>query len=458
MCKGINLRMMSPRDHNTAPLRFYDILLFRSSSPLQSQADYEEPVSLTGQSPMPAGPTPDPAVDVRGRTEEDEEGEDSDSDEEHPYADIDSRRRHSDYANVDMLSSDSDDLGDDDQSSPRISGRPKYAPSIKLSRHPLLKKSVSNSEVDGTPNMVELMKAAKKPKNRAPPPPPGSAKLSPRSGMGTRHKRSQSDVHSEGQRSRDGVQRSPIPEHVVSNSQSHRSAPNAPNSSGRTSRPSSQPSPKSVPSQDRITPQTGQTRSHPPIGRVPPPPSQHRAAPGRSLVATAAGGKPKGSIPSHPPPPTGGRPKSFTPSHPPPPAGPAPPGPSRVKVASVGLSQHVNMSGKGKGVGQSQDASHDPEHRSLDQEQASPSTKPKRHAPPPPMGGAMRKTPTSSPETRRRKKKEPPPPAYAEVMKAWKNRPPKPTRLHRTRSLEGLCDLSDMQVREANNYFIGLWS
>ena len=451
-------------------------VLFSSSPPLGFQ-DYEDPVSISGRNPAPASlnsdhydlgysptpPTQTPnSVTVESKTMgegeegEEEEGEEEGSDEEHPYADIDkTQRRHSDYANVDYPWSDSDDENDEggESSSTRTPRGPKYAPSVKLDRHPLLKKSVSNSEVDSPhPSMAELMKAAaKKPKNRAPPPPPGGskspggAKLSPGKGMAvvTKHKRSQSDIHSErsrDQRSKGGGQRSPIPEHLVS-PQSHRVAPLPPTSSSQDRKPSapsqrpasmpaSQHSPKVTPSQDKLTPQTGQTRPHPVSGRVAPPPGPHRAAPGR-------------------PPPSGGggkaKPKSSVPSHPPPPSGPAPSGP-RTKGAPGVQSRHVNAWGEEKGAGQPRLHTPPDQDKSRDQE-ASPSNKPKRHAPPPPAGGALRKTPTNSPEPRRRKK-EPAPPAYAEVMKGWKTRgPPKPKRIHRTRSLEGLNNLSEAQVR-----------
>jgi hypothetical protein len=201
-----------------------------------------------------------------------------------------------------------------------------------------------------------------------------------------------------------------------------RSAPQPPQGSHRSPAPgqrsgsqaSSQVSPKPGLSQNKITPQTGQARSHP-TGRAPPPP---RAAPIR--------------------PGTGGdevRHKSPVPSHPPPPPGSSHSGPGVFRTSAV-QSRHINAWGEEKRVGLVKPPSSPDQNSSRDQ--ASPSNKPKRHAPPPPMGGALRKTPTNSPEARRRKK-DPPPPAYAEVMKAWKsNGPPKPTRHHRTRSLEGL--------------------
>lgn len=424
---------------------------YSSSSPpppLSAPADYEEPASFTGGTPLPVGSTPDTEEEDEGRTEEGDESDEGE--EEPPYADIDADRRNSDYVNADMLNSDSED-GDDGQNR-----EVKYAPSVKLHKHPLLKKSMSHSEVDsGHPNsMIELMKAAKKPKNRAPPPPPGAAnKLSP---AATRHKRSQSDVHSEGSRdqsSRVGGQRSPIPEHSAT--------PRAPSLSQDRKSPSqgqkrsSHVSPKPMPGQ--VTGQTSQARSHP-VGRVAPSPIQqvHRAAP--TKPATPVGGSVGGA--------TGGkaRPKSSIPSHPPPPPGPAPPGPSPRKGVSVSAVQSAghfnNALGEEKGAGHGRlvpgrlvpghvrphNQSRSQEQRSCDQEQISPSTKPKRHAPPPPAGAVARKTPTNSPEMRRHRK-VPPPPAYAEVMKGWRNRqPPKPARLHHTRSLEDLSNMSETQV------------
>ena len=96
-----------------------------------------------------------------------------------------------------------------------------------------------------------------------------------------------------------------------------------------------------------------------------------------------------------------------------------------------------------------------------------PPNKPKRHAPPPPAGGAARRTPNSSPEVPRQS--EPLPPTYSEVMKGLKvlplsatatsaqgsssgrgvirrSAPPKPQRVGRTRSLEGLSELTELQV------------
>lgn len=418
----------------------------RSSSPsLAAQADYEEPVSFSG-TPLPVGSTHDRRMEG-GRTEEDDDADDGI--EEPPYADIDASQRHSDYMNVDTLDLDSDEEGDE-QNSPRLVRGAKYAPSVKLHKHPLLKKSLSNSEVDDHLSMVQLMKAAKKPKNRAPPPPPGQREENKASPVVTKHKRSQSDVHSESssrdQRSRIGGQRSPIPESGVSAAQNQKLAPRTQSSSqdrpsAQSQRLSAQLSPKSMPPQEqRVAPQM---RSHP-VGRVPPPPI-HRAVP--SKPSTPVGGAVGGASGRKE------RPKSFIPSHPPPPPGPAPPGPNRGKGASAIQPRHVNAREEERGAGHQRlhpppghDQSHDSEHRSRDQDQGSPSNKPKRHAPPPPMGGATRKTPTSSPEVRRRRK-DPPPPAYAEVMKGWQNKvPPKPTRLHRTRSLESISNLPETQV------------
>ena len=93
--------------------------------------------------------------------------------------------------------------GDEGQSSRGSSGarigHDRYAPSIKLDRHPLLKKSQSNSEISNSG--AELLEALRRrPRNRAPPPPPGTKKdkgqgaanAPPVSGSG--HKRSRSDL------------------------------------------------------------------------------------------------------------------------------------------------------------------------------------------------------------------------------------------------------------------------
>ena len=111
--------------------------------------------------------------------------------------------RRSNYIN--WVYQDSD--GEEGQSSRGADklGHDRYAPSIKLDRHPALKKSQSNSEIDSdaaiaAAQFIDALR--KRPRNKAPPPPPGrtgskdkgQSLAAPSSG----HKRSQSDLHLSG--------------------------------------------------------------------------------------------------------------------------------------------------------------------------------------------------------------------------------------------------------------------
>ena len=160
-------------------------------------------------------------------------GADHDSAEEDDYENIDAHldaderegMRRSDYINWVYMDSD----GEDGEGVRPISDR--NAPSIKLDRHPALKKSQSSHNFESdSPSLTEAMALKKqfqqhlqnlksnqegfRPKNRAPPPPPGgrlkrerdrdkeqhqqqqpSGNKGMSNGTKSRHKRSQSDVH-----------------------------------------------------------------------------------------------------------------------------------------------------------------------------------------------------------------------------------------------------------------------
>ena len=111
--------------------------------------------------------------------------------------------RRSNYINWVYQDTDGDE-GQSSQGAERL-GHDRYAPSIKLDRHPALKKSQSNSEIDAdaataAAQFIDALR--KRPRNKAPPPPPGKRGLkdkgqslaSPSSG----HKRSHSDLHLSG--------------------------------------------------------------------------------------------------------------------------------------------------------------------------------------------------------------------------------------------------------------------
>lgn len=110
--------------------------------------------------------------------------------------------RRSDYINRVCLDSDGEETQDSRggaESSVRLS-HDRYAPSVKLDKHPALKKSQSTSEIsmgDSGAALIEAMR--KRPRNRAPPPPPGKkdkgqASASPAAASGSGHKRSRSDL------------------------------------------------------------------------------------------------------------------------------------------------------------------------------------------------------------------------------------------------------------------------
>ena len=134
--------------------------------------------------------------------------------------------RRSDYINWVYMDSD----GEEVQSSQGGVGHDRSAPSIKLDRHPALKKSQSNSEIDAASAAADFIEGLRqrRPRNRAPPPPPGKrskdkgqspAPPSPivnkrLKGKGqspglppTGHKRSQSDLHLAGYAQENRLQR-----------------------------------------------------------------------------------------------------------------------------------------------------------------------------------------------------------------------------------------------------------
>lgn len=134
--------------------------------------------------------------------------------DEDDYEDIDAHLdqdsqnniRRSDYINWVYLDSDGEEVG----GSKEKRSHDRYAPSIKLDRHPALKKSQSNMEIDATAAnaAAEFIDGLKRrPKNRAPPPPPGkrqpkdkvqAASLLTSDTKGRGHKRSHSDLHLSG--------------------------------------------------------------------------------------------------------------------------------------------------------------------------------------------------------------------------------------------------------------------
>lgn len=154
--------------------------------------------------------TSDPAVVLRKKpislakpvANNDDDYEDIDA---HLGSEVNESLRRSDYINwVFMEPEDHDGApGRDEGASGRGPVHDRYAPSIKLHKHPALQKSQSNMDLSATEFVDGIRKT--KPKNRAPPPPPGGRKepakdrspvgrLSP-STSATSHKRSQSDLH-----------------------------------------------------------------------------------------------------------------------------------------------------------------------------------------------------------------------------------------------------------------------
>lgn len=410
------------------------------------EVGYEDPISLRNQVLSPPTPSePHPHDKGGGRKAKEDTATGYDDDNEPQYMDIEDKQ--CDYVNVDDLDSDEDDENSADEAmSPHLNRGPKYAPSVKLHSHPLLRKTQSQSECDSPASMNELLKAAsKKPKNRAPPPPPTDRKL----GVASRHKRSRSDVNSDSSKSQRSLgvgERSPVLNHKSQRSPVAERKVSALNNKSRGQGSSSQPSPKfSQHDKPGLHGSSNIATRTPPTG----------------VVSGSDGHRPMKS-------------KSPTPLRPPPPPGPAPPGP-RDRGVSKGapqqiLTRHTNASGEEKGVSRvapprptTHERPHETEQKSRDQDQSpssastTPVTKPKRHAPPPPMGGALRKTPTSSPEAPR--KKETPPPEYSEVMKVAKAKhgptknlddegasghrsgpPPRPIQLSQTPSLEALAE------------------
>ena len=424
-------------------------------------------------------------------------------------------------------------------------GGSKYAPSIKLHSHPALKKSQSNSESDMPLSMVELLKVAKKPKNRAPPPPPGvhkdevtgkpvEDKLSGTGGINkavTKHKRSHSDANvCNGSSSKTPIgaegrgkpyQTSPLAERkrVAPPGEKKVSAAQSPSTHVYNKRPSNQASrsPNQVkrsPKQERKSPSqdkrpaapaapakshgqssggSGAVKKTPPLGRAKPPQQnnphkqqqqqqqqQQQSRSERPVGSSSVTSKPKNPIPSRPPPPSA-------------------PAPVLIKERGKGnqnqvpQTRHINAWGEEKGIPSRQppapptttfDKSHHQEHKSRDQEHKSrdqehksrdqehksrdqehspssanttPNIKPKRHAPPPPAGGT--KSPNSSPGMTRKVV-----PEYATVMKNQKPRlssnsidsvepsaPPKPSRVHKSPSMECLSNSSEREVSIAYN-------
>lgn len=304
-------------------------------------------------------------ADFTERRKEEGEGE------EPPYEDIDmSQRRHSDYINVDMLDLNESDSENEADPAHSIRGS-KYVPSVKLHSHPLLRKSLSNSEVDsggggGGGSMIELMKeAAKKPKNRAPPPPPGASKdpppggpnrdegvapsvVSASVGVAMKHKRSQSDVHSGANwAQRSPGQRSPIPEQKVSHKSvlQGQSSPSLVDQRAKHGQRVALQSAK-VTQSDQPSSQASSSA----VKATPTLQNQQRGIPVKPSAPPASGG-------------VRAKPKNPIPHCPPPPSGPAPPGPprehgkgasaqqSRLSVGSTATPAKPHPPGQNKGVG-----------------------------------------------------------------------------------------------------------
>ena len=409
-----------------------------------------------------------------GEGKEEDDDEEGDHDADPPYADIDAHnKQHSDYINFDIELSDSDESVDEDNTHHSIRKGSKYAPSVKLHSHPVLRKTQSNSEVDSPSSMTDLIRTAKKPKNRAPPPPPGMKKETNSPGNihrgvaaggvhGSRgHKRSRSDLcydgGSEGQRSsvspgqRSSVspgQRSPASGHG-SPSQDRRLPPTGSSNSNKLTVQSSNPTQKSPPISKKAYPHSSPGRPSIPMG-----------------VTEPQRTKAKGSNPSRLPP--------RQPPRPPPPSIPTS---STRKGDQVPQSRHINAFGEEKVSHASSrplvlanQKLHDQEHRSHDHKHSliSPSSsasstttvKPKRLAPPPPAAtAAIKKGHGGSPEISK-KMGSSSPPAYSTVMKGQRSKlmssgsgeevesstPPKPFHQSQSQSIEGLSDLTEPRV------------